>query len=265
MVRNMKEWQKKIISTGTVGAMPIMTYPGLALTGQSITEAATRGESQAACMEALADRYPSIASVSMMDLSVEAEAFGSRVAFSETEAPTVVGGIITDQASADALSVPPVSSARTSAYVEAVNIAARRIHDRPVLGGEIGPFSLASRLMEMKPLLLSIRRNPALVHTVLGKATDFLVEYAKTIKAAGANGIIIAEPAAGLVSPAECDAFSSSYVKKIVDAVPQLRERHPPCQVHGLHRSGGISLRKRREDERGRRSRPGRPARSGQH
>ena len=45
------------------------------------------------------------------------------------------------------------------------------------------------------------------------------MEYARAIKATGANGLIIAEPAAGIVSPAQCDEFSSRYVKRIVDAV----------------------------------------------
>lgn len=38
-------------------------------------------------------------------------------------------------------------------------------------------------------------------------------------KLAGSNGIIIAEPATGLLSPAQCDEFSSQYVKRIVEAV----------------------------------------------
>jgi uroporphyrinogen decarboxylase len=45
------------------------------------------------------------------------------------------------------------------------------------------------------------------------------VEYARAIRATGANGLIMAEPAAGLVGPSDCDEFSSKYVKQIVDAV----------------------------------------------
>jgi hypothetical protein len=39
------------------------------------------------------------------------------------------------------------------------------------------------------------------------------------MKEAGANGLVIAEPAAGLLSPDLCEEFSSKYVKKIVEAV----------------------------------------------
>ena len=45
------------------------------------------------------------------------------------------------------------------------------------------------------------------------------IAYARAFKEAGANGVIVAEPAAGLISPAFCQTFSSDYVKRIVDAV----------------------------------------------
>src|SRR5699024_9803002 len=58
-----------------------------------------------------------------------------------------------------------------------------------------------------------------MVETVLEKATEFLIEYAKAFKAAGANGVAMAEPAAGLLSPNLIDEFSSPYVQKIREAV----------------------------------------------
>jgi uroporphyrinogen decarboxylase len=57
------------------------------------------------------------------------------------------------------------------------------------------------------------------VHVVLEKSTEFLIEYAKAYKSAGAAGIVMAEPVSGLLSPALEEEFSSPYVKKIVDAV----------------------------------------------
>jgi uroporphyrinogen decarboxylase len=61
--------------------------------------------------------------------------------------------------------------------------------------------------------------DPDMVHTVLEKVTAFLTEYAKAYRAAGAKGIVMAEPVAGLLSPTLEEEFSSPYVKKIVDAV----------------------------------------------
>jgi len=219
MIINMREWQKTLIASKNVGALPIMTYPGLSLTGYTILDVITNGEKQFDCMKILAEKYPSIASVAMMDLSVEAEAFGSRVLFSENEAPTVIGQRVANMETVRFLPVPKVGSGRTGVYLKATELAARQIKNKPVFGGLIGPFSLTGRLLEMKNLLLKIRREPEMVHALLGKTTRFLVEYARAIKATGANGLIMAEPAAGLVGPSDCDEFSSKYVKQIVDAV----------------------------------------------
>jgi uroporphyrinogen decarboxylase len=58
-----------------------------------------------------------------------------------------------------------------------------------------------------------------MVHIVLKKVTSFLIDYCKAYKNVGANGIVIAEPLAGLLSPALAEEFSATYVKQIVDAV----------------------------------------------
>lgn len=45
------------------------------------------------------------------------------------------------------------------------------------------------------------------------------IKYAKAYKNAGANGIMVAEPVAGLLSPSLEEEFSAPYMKKIVSAV----------------------------------------------
>ena len=49
------------------------------------------------------------------------------------------------------------------------------------------------------------------------KATDFLIKYIRAYKEVGANGVVVAEPLAGLLSPALNDEFSVPYMKRIVD------------------------------------------------
>ena len=56
----------------------------------------------------------SAASVSMMDLSVEAEAFGCTIRFSDDEVPTVTGQLISTREEAEALGVPAVGTAPVS-------------------------------------------------------------------------------------------------------------------------------------------------------
>ncbi|HQP49726.1 MAG TPA: uroporphyrinogen decarboxylase family protein [Spirochaetota bacterium] len=217
MKRNMRQWTQEILASGGRCAFPLMAYAGADLCGMSIHDIVSDGKVHGACITALATRFPSAAFITAMDLSVEAEAFGSETQYLENETPTITGIIVHDAGEADSLTVPSVGAGRTGVYLEAAAWAAKEIS--PVFGCLIGPFSLAGRLCGMTETLMNVHGEPEMLHRVLNKTTEFLVNYARGFKAAGANGIVIAEPAAGLISPVYCDAFSSHYVSSIVDAV----------------------------------------------
>lgn len=217
MKMNMREWLKGLPESKK--AFPVLSFPCVSLLGCTVRELISDSESQAKGMALVASRTDSAASVSLMDLSVEAECFGATVRFSDDEVPTVTGRLIEDEDEASALEVPKVGAARSGIYVDAIRKATEKITDRPVFAGIIGPFSLAARLLDVSEIMIDCYDDPDLVHAVLEKATAFLVEYAKAYKAAGANGVVMAEPVAGLLSPALEEEFSAPYVKRIVDAV----------------------------------------------
>lgn len=216
---NKQEWIQKILAESPRKALPVLSFPGLELTGATVIEAVTDGAKQAGAMKAVAEKFPTAASVTFMDLSVEAETFGSRIRFVDNEVPTVVGRVIESEADLDTIRRPVVGDGRTGEYLKAAKFAKELISDRPVFAGMIGPYSLSGRLMDMTELMINLVEEPEFVHRVLQLSTDFLVAYAKALKQTGADGIIIAEPAAGLISPNQCRDFSSPYVRQIVDAV----------------------------------------------
>ena len=219
MKKNMKLWIKEMNGAKQKKTMPVLSFPCISLLGITVRELISDSELQAKGMKAVADRTDAAASVSFMDLSVEAECFGATICVSDDEVPTVKGRLVNDEEDAEALAVPPIGSGRTSIYIDAIKKASELITDRPVLAGMIGPFSLAARLLDVSEIMMDCYDEPDMVHTVMKKATAFLIEYAKAYKAAGANGIVMAEPVAGLLSPALEEEFSSPYVKEIVDAV----------------------------------------------
>ncbi len=217
---NMKEWIKSYIEAPVKKAMPILSFPGTQIIGHTVDELVRDGHLQALCMEAIAKRYPKMGvAVSLMDLSVEAEAFGAEVIFSEDDVPTMHGALITDEDEAEALVVPEVGAGRTGECVKGIREAKELITDRPVMAGIIGPYSLAGRLLDMTEIMVLCYEEPEMVETVLEKATAFLIEYAKAFKAAGADGIVMAEPAAGLLSPNLIEEFSNPYVQKVRETV----------------------------------------------
>ena len=219
MKRNMKQWLSDMIATEHKKALPILSFPSVSLMGITVRELISSSDRQAEGMKLVADRVPSAASVSLMDLSVEAECFGATIRVSDEEVPTVTGRLIHDEDEAEALQVPTVGTARSGLYVDAIRKATALIDDRPVLAGIIGPFSLAARLLDVTEIMMDCYDEPDMVHIVLEKCTAFLIEYAKAYKEAGANGIMMAEPVSGLLSPALEEEFSSPYVKQIADAV----------------------------------------------
>lgn len=215
----MKVWFESLRKGPTRQAMPILTSPGVPMIGATIPQLVRDPQVQFRCIEALAKRYPSIAAMTVMDLSVEAEAFGSSVYVTETEVPSVVGRLVSNEEEVVELSVPGIGAGRTGVYLEAVRLAVANITDRPVFGGHIGPISLAGRLFDMTEIMLALLAEPDTAHALLEKCCAFLTSYSLAFKAAGANGVIIAEPAAGLLSPGVCEEFSSAYVRRIVEAV----------------------------------------------
>jgi uroporphyrinogen decarboxylase len=61
--------------------------------------------------------------------------------------------------------------------------------------------------------------EPDVTELLLNKCTEFLKAYCLELKKNGANGVIIAEPAAGLLSDDDCVNFSSQYIRSIVETV----------------------------------------------
>ena len=154
-MRNMQEWIADVRNNPQRIAIPIMTHPGIELIGKSVKEAVTDGNVHFEAINKLNDIYPSAACTVIMDLTVEAEAFGAEVVFPEDEIPSVVGRLVHDKESIDELSIPDMKVARIPQYLLANKLAAEHITDKPVFSGCFGPFSLAGRLYDMSELMIA--------------------------------------------------------------------------------------------------------------
>lgn len=200
-------------------ALPILSFPAAAKLNIPVGELVRDSSLMARVIRYVSENTPTLAAVSLMDLSVEAEAFGAEVRFSENEIPAIVGQLVGDEKAAEELSVPEIGTGRTGVCTEGIRMAREAVSDKPLLAGCIGPYSLAGRLMDVTEIMYLCYDEPDTVHTVLRKATDFLTGYCKAFRDAGADGIILAEPLAGLLSRDMCEEFSNPYVKEIIDAV----------------------------------------------
>lgn len=219
MKKNMKHWVADVIREKKVLAVPVMTHPGIELNGHTVRQAVTDGQVHYEAVMTLVRQFPSAAACTIMDLTTEAEAFGAQVAYADDAVPAVVGHLLSSVDDIQALQVPSLAAGRIPQYLKANLLAARAIQDRPLFSGCIGPFSLAGRLYDMSAIMMLICENPDAAHTLLAKCTEFILKYCQALKLTGANGVLMAEPAAGLLSDADCMAFSSAYVRYIVSQV----------------------------------------------
>lgn len=200
-------------------AIPIMTHPGIELVGKTVLDAVTNGKVHAESIIALANKTPSDAATVIMDLTVEAEAFGAKLHYSSNEVPSVSERLLHNMSDVESIQIPDISAGRIPEYIEANRIAAESIVDRPVYAGCIGPFSLAGRLYDMSEMLMSIYVEPDLAKSLLSKCSEFILKYIKALKETGVDGVIMAEPAAGLLSNEDAITFSTNFIKPIVDSV----------------------------------------------
>ena len=111
------------------------------------------------------------------------------------------------------------TSGNTGIGLAAIAAEKAQIADKPLLAGVIGPFSLAGRLMDVSEILYACVDEPETVHLVVEKAAQFVTSYIQALREAGADGVVMAEPLAGVLSPAMMEEFSCGAVQAVISAV----------------------------------------------
>jgi uroporphyrinogen decarboxylase len=126
MGKGMLQWRKSLMESRPRLGFPLMSYVGLELTGMNVLDVVNDGKKQAQCLNALADRFPNSAGyITIMDLSVEAEAFGAEVKFeAPRETPTDHRQACTGCCRRAGLAVPVVGAGRTEVFLETAAIMA---------------------------------------------------------------------------------------------------------------------------------------------
>jgi uroporphyrinogen decarboxylase len=214
---NMDLWVREQIATQDKKAMPLLSYPAVQQLFITVDDLIKSSNEMALGVRLIADRYNMPFATTYMDLSIEAEAFGAECTYHTNDIPTITGQLISNKEEADALQIPELGAGRTGKVLRALGKTMTIVNDRPVFANCTGPFSLAGRLMDVNEILLMTYEEPELVHTVLEKVTQFLLKYIRAMKNLGANGVIMAEPLAGLMSESAMQEFSSAYVRRIID------------------------------------------------
>ena len=116
-----------------------------------------------------------------------------------------------------------------------MSIRHKKAGHKPVFAGCIGPFSLAGRLFGLSELMIALYVEPENITVLLEKCTRFLIDYCRAIKETGVHGVIMAEPAAGLISNEDSLLYSTTYVRQVVEAV---QDEHFIVILHNCGNAG---------------------------
>ena len=115
----------KLLERDSFPVMPIMTHPGIELIGRRVIDAVTDGQVHSDAVLALRRTYSqSVASTTIMDLSVEAQAFGADIVFEDDSVPTVTGRMLCSAQDVEAIEVPPLDKGRLPEYLKAIRLSA---------------------------------------------------------------------------------------------------------------------------------------------
>lgn len=216
---SISNWLDVMRMTEKKPPLPILAFPAVQLLYVTTNELVQSSTLQALGIKMISDRFKLPAALGYMDLSVEAEAFGAHAVYSVDEVPTIIGQLIKTEDEAKKLEAPQIGAGRTGKVIDGIRKARKIVDDKPLFAECIGPFSLAGRLMDVNEAMVNCYDEPEMVHILLRKATDFIKKYIQAFKDVGADGVILAEPLAGVLSPNLAKEFSDVYVKEIVDVM----------------------------------------------
>jgi MtaA/CmuA family methyltransferase len=192
--------------------------PAILLTNSTITEALSDAKLHFKAMKFTVDELRLDTINLTADLSVEAEACGCQIRFSDRALPTVVSHPIKTLEDIRKLRIPdPYQDGRMPVFIETMKLL-KDNYTMIKIAEVLGPFTLAAHLGG-ESTYMNTRANPELLHTLLVFCVQAIISYAQALIKAGADIILIAEPTGSMLSPISFDEFSRTYTNRIIDSL----------------------------------------------
>ncbi|WP_319586259.1 uroporphyrinogen decarboxylase family protein [uncultured Desulfobulbus sp.] len=196
---------------------PLAGFPGKVFTHTTVEQNLHDGTLQAETIIALHNAVDLDIAFPMMDLTVEAEALGAKINWHIDELPAVTGIKVETIEDAEALVIPEIGVGnRLNVFVDTCSALKKAFPNKLVWAYVLGPFSIAGRLMGMTEIAIATKLEPELVHAVLGKCNTLLKKYIKALLDTGVDGLMVLEPASGMLNVDDANEFSNDYIKELV-------------------------------------------------
>lgn len=196
--------------------IPLAGYPGARLTESTIKQNMFNAELQARSLYKLIEYTQPDAAFVMMDLSVEAGALGLPVRFPLTESATVEKHPVKTVSDLDQYKVvDPMYDGRVWVFQETLRLLKQKV-TLPLGAYVSGPFTLAGLMMGANAIAMATIDIPDVVQATVNFCEKVIIDYAKSLQAAGANMICILDPTAMMLSPRAYWEFAGKSIQNLV-------------------------------------------------
>jgi len=186
--------------------VPILGYPALPALNVSAKECLHSPEKHFKVAKYILQEYEIDSLLTLLDLTVEAEALGAQVKYTAYDAPQIARHVEEPKYS---------ETDKMRAYTETVRMLKGFSKEVPVGAYITGPYTAAGQTIGIEKLIKLSFTQEEKVKTLLEKVTETVKDYAKRIEEAGADYIIIAEPTSSLLSKEQFKKHSKPYIKSV--------------------------------------------------
>jgi len=175
------------------------------------------------------ERFPLDAAILFSDILTIPDAMGLGLYFSEGEGPRFERPI-QNAAAVRAIAVPDPEQ-ELKYVMDAVRTIRKELDGRvPLIGFSGSPWTLATYMVEggstknfskSKGMMFD---DPGLMHDLLGKLAESVTSYLNAQIAAGAQAVMIFDTWGGVLTPRDYEAFSLSYMERIIEGLTRENE-----------------------------------------
>jgi len=144
-----------------------------------------------------------------------AEACGAKVLYPHDKSPWIKKHLIESEADINLLEVPDfLNTTSTYTMIKGTKILAKSVNV-PVVAFMTGPLTFSLQLMPYKKFFRLMSLNKKIIHELIQKSVQIIIEYVKLLKDAGASILTICEHDIQLVSPKIAKYLSFNYLSNI--------------------------------------------------
>ncbi len=222
-------------------------YPALGGIGKTMPQLVDDPLVHIQAGDALARHYPAAFALHAWDFTVESETYGAQIDFDHRNPPAIRGRLVKGRRDLDMLIDPKPGHKRTTIPLTTVRLLKSRAQPAAafVFGAMVAPFTLAGQLFGEEELLGLIETDSNLLDDLLKTVMRFLPRYAIAFKFNDADGLLLSDPLAGRLSPAQMERFCLPHLQRIVGDVQSagfsVMLHHPfasPAHLPPIYQSG---------------------------